>query len=83
MSNRCVELLMPDLDLGQTPITASAWLTSVGREVLEGERLLEVAAGEVIVDLPAPANGTLVAQRVAEDDPLEIGQVLAVIAVEK
>ncbi len=71
--------VLPDLELGEIPIRASVWLVPVPHEVVRGDRLLEVAAGDVTVDLPAPVSGRLVEQRVAEDDPLHTGQLLGVI----
>ena len=79
MEKRRCELLLPELGMADVPITASTWLTRVGHQVHAGERLLEVLAGDVTIDLPAPASGTLVEQRVAEDDQLQVGQVLGVI----
>ncbi len=72
-------LLLPDLGLGQTPITASVWLSDVGAQVYEGDRLLEVCAGEVTIDLPSPASGVLLEQHVSEDDVLQVGQVLGLV----
>ena len=72
-------LLLPDLGLGQTPITASVWLSDVGAQVYEGDRLLEVCAGEVTIDLPSPASGVLLEQYVGEDDVLQVGQVLGLV----
>lgn len=77
-SNRHV-LRLPDLGLGQTPIVASLWLVRRGSEVTEGDRVLEVLAGEVTVDLSAPASGILSEQLVADDDLLTLHQPLAVI----
>ena len=73
------ELVLPDLGLGDIPITASVWLVDPGQEVIKGDRLLEVAAGNVTVDLPAPASGILAETFVAEDDRLSVGQVLGLI----
>jgi len=72
-------MILPDLGLADVPITASVWLVPLGGKVTAGDRLLEVLAGEVTVDLPAPADGVLAEQRVAEDDRLHPRQVLAVI----
>jgi pyruvate/2-oxoglutarate dehydrogenase complex dihydrolipoamide acyltransferase (E2) component len=47
--------------------------------VTEGDRLLEVVAGSVTVDLPSPASGSLLDTLVSEDEPLVIGQLLAVV----
>jgi pyruvate/2-oxoglutarate dehydrogenase complex dihydrolipoamide acyltransferase (E2) component len=72
-----VELHLPDLDLPGVPVTASAWHASVGQRVVEGDRLLEIVAGDVVVDLPAPSTGVLVEQCVRIDDRLEVGLTLA------
>jgi 2-oxoglutarate dehydrogenase E2 component (dihydrolipoamide succinyltransferase) len=73
------ELRLPDLGLGDIPVLVSLWLVDLGAEVIEGDRLLEVVAGSVTVDLPAPASGTLVEVLVDEDEPLRAGQLLAVV----
>ena len=82
MDQKRVDLIVPNLGLVDIPVSASVWLKSVGCEVVEGERLLEIVAGDATVDLPAPASGVLVEQRVGEDDQLTDGQVAGVIAVE-
>jgi pyruvate/2-oxoglutarate dehydrogenase complex dihydrolipoamide acyltransferase (E2) component len=73
------ELVLPDLGLEGIPIVASLWLVPRGSVVREGDRILEVVAGEVTIDLPAPSRGILVEQVVAEDERLHVGQTLAVI----
>jgi pyruvate/2-oxoglutarate dehydrogenase complex dihydrolipoamide acyltransferase (E2) component len=77
-----VELRLPNLDLPGVPITACTWHANVGDRVIEGDRLLEVLAGDAIIDLPAPATGKLLERKVQPDDALATGQVLAVIAAE-
>ena len=72
-----VELRLPDLDLPGVAVAASAWHASVGQHVVEGDRLIEVVAGDVAVDLSAPASGILVERCVKIDDRLQTGQVLA------
>jgi pyruvate/2-oxoglutarate dehydrogenase complex dihydrolipoamide acyltransferase (E2) component len=72
-------LRLPDLGLSQTSIVASMWLVAKGREVSEGDRLLEILAGEVTIDLSAPADGILAEKLVAADEPILVGQPLAVI----
>jgi 2-oxoglutarate dehydrogenase E2 component (dihydrolipoamide succinyltransferase) len=79
MSPTRVELCLPDLDLGEVPVTACCWHAGVGQRVVEGDRLLEVLAGDVTVDLPAPATGVLIQRAVEIDEQLTVGQVLAVI----
>ena len=79
MTARLHKLVLPDLGMGQVPVVASIWLVEPGSEVSVGDRLLEVVAGSVTVDLPSPASGVLTETLVSEDEPLEAGQVLGVI----
>ena len=81
MSQERIELRMPDLDLPGTTVTACSWHAAVGSRVVEGDRLLEVLAGEVTVDLAAPASGKLVQRCVEIDEQLQINQLLAVIEI--
>ncbi len=73
------EVLLPDLGMADVPVLVSVWLVEPGAAVVEGDRLLEVVAGSVTVDLPSPASGTLAEVLVAEDEPLVIGQLLAIV----
>ena len=79
MIGRRCELVLADLGLPGVAIHASEWLVELGAEVTVGDRLLEVLAGSVTVDLPAPASGVLSSRLVEEDDELCVGQVLAII----
>lgn len=79
MSGRRYELVLPNLGLADCVITASLWLVEAGSQVTAGDRLLEVLAGSVTVDLPAPASGILAETLVAEDEVLVVGQTLGVI----
>ena len=72
-------LILPELGIDDQPIVVSLWLIEEGSRVEAGERVLEVLAGAATVDLPAPADGRLVETLVAEDEPLRVGQCLAVI----
>jgi pyruvate/2-oxoglutarate dehydrogenase complex dihydrolipoamide acyltransferase (E2) component len=71
------ELKLPDLGLQN--VTVSLWLVQPGSDVTEGDRILEVMAEGVTVDLPAPATGILAEQLVVEDDPVEVDQVLGAV----
>jgi 2-oxoglutarate dehydrogenase E2 component (dihydrolipoamide succinyltransferase) len=72
-----VELRLPDLDLPAVPISVSVWHATLGQRVVEGDRLIEVAAGDVALDLAAPASGVLVERCVTTDETVTVGQVLA------
>ena len=78
-TNNRHHLTLPDLGLGDRVVTASAWLVEPGTVVLAGDRVLEVLCESVTVDLPAPAGGLLVETMVEEDEPLAVGQILAII----
>jgi pyruvate/2-oxoglutarate dehydrogenase complex dihydrolipoamide acyltransferase (E2) component len=79
MTSQSHELRLPNLGLDGAAITVSCWLVRRGTAVMQGDRLLEVLAGEVTVDLASPASGVLVRQAVEEDDPVVTGQLLGVI----
>jgi 2-oxoglutarate dehydrogenase E2 component (dihydrolipoamide succinyltransferase) len=72
-------LVVPDLGLDGHALTVSLWLVEVGAEITQGDRLIEIMAGEVTVDLAAPASGVLVETLVGEDDPVIVGHTLAFI----
>jgi pyruvate/2-oxoglutarate dehydrogenase complex dihydrolipoamide acyltransferase (E2) component len=76
------ELILPNLGLGDQPIKAGLWLVEPGGRVAAGDPLLEVVAGCAVVDLAASAGGVLAETLVDEDDPLKVGQRLAVIVEE-
>ena len=73
------DLILPDLGLDDRPIVLSLWLVKEGTQVTEGEPVVEVMAGEATVDLPAPADGTLVEHLVDEGEAIAVGCRLAVI----
>jgi len=70
---------MPDLELGDQKVIAGCWLVARGQAVVQGDRLLELRAGDVLVDLPAPATGRLDACSVDEGQCVLAGQVLGAI----
>ncbi len=79
---RC-ELVLPDLGLGEEPVRVSLWLVPRGARMVEGDPLVEVVAGEVVIDLPSPATGTLVRRLAGADEPVHQGEVLGIIEVEE
>jgi pyruvate/2-oxoglutarate dehydrogenase complex dihydrolipoamide acyltransferase (E2) component len=72
-------LVLPDLGLDDQPLTISLWLVEVGSEVAAGDRLVELTADGVTIDLPSPASGVLVETLAIEEEEVQIGQILAVI----
>jgi pyruvate dehydrogenase E2 component (dihydrolipoamide acetyltransferase) len=79
MDGHRVEIVLPELGMGSVSLLVGQWLVEIGREVTEGDRLLEIVAGSATVDLPAPASGVLLETTVGEDERLVVGQVLGVV----
>ena len=75
-------LVVPDLGVDELPLTLSLWLVPEGAAVLAGDRVVELLAGGVTIDLDAPVTGRLAAQLVDEDERVAIGTVLAEFEVD-
>ena len=73
------ELLLPDLGIDDSPMVISLWLVKPGSRVSAGDRVVEILAGPATIDLPSPVDGILVKTLADEDEPLTVGQCLAVI----
>ncbi len=71
-------LVVPDLTI-EGPVRVSLWLAPRGATVLAGDRIVELLAGAVTIDLEAPVAGRLARQLVDEDDVVGPGTVLAEI----
>lgn len=72
-----VPLVVPECGLGDVAVLVSLWLVPHGAAVLAGDRVLELVAGGVTIDLEAPVNGRLVSQLVEEDQLVTVGRVVA------
>ncbi|HET8684586.1 MAG TPA: 2-oxoglutarate dehydrogenase, E2 component, dihydrolipoamide succinyltransferase, partial [Micromonosporaceae bacterium] len=70
---------MPALGESVTEGTVTRWLKQVGETVEADEPLLEVSTDKVDTEIPAPAGGTLLEIKVAEDETAPVGAELAVI----
>jgi pyruvate/2-oxoglutarate dehydrogenase complex dihydrolipoamide acyltransferase (E2) component len=75
--SRRVPLVVPECGLGDVPLAVSLWLVPCGAAVLAGDRVLELIAGGVSIDLGAPVSGRLARQFVEEDQPVTAGMVAA------
>ena len=73
---------MPALGESVTEGTVTTWLKSVGDRVEVDEPLLEVSTDKVDSEVPSPAAGFLAEIRVPEDETVEVGAVVAVIAAQ-
>jgi pyruvate/2-oxoglutarate dehydrogenase complex dihydrolipoamide acyltransferase (E2) component len=70
-------LIVPDLGIRDIPVMVSLWLVPKGTAVMAGDRVVELVAGGVTIDLEAPVSGRLITQHVDEDEPVVAGLILA------
>ncbi len=75
-----IEVVMPQMGESVVEATVIGWSKAVGDTVEEDETLLEISTDKVDSEVPSPAAGTLVDIRAEENDTIEVGQVIAVIA---
>ncbi len=75
-----IEVVMPQMGESVVEATVIGWSKAVGDTVEEDETLLEISTDKVDSEVPSPAAGTLVEIRAEENDTIEVGQVIAVIA---
>ena len=73
-------LPIPAPDFGRLPAgcapTLAGWLVEVGEPVRAGDRVAELTVPGLLVDAPAPADGTLVRQNVPVGGRVEPGEPL-------
>jgi len=74
---RLVELRLPEIDVAGVRLAASSWYFATGQQVVEEDHVVEILAGDVTIDLAAPASGVLAERCVRVDEPLAPGQLLA------
>jgi pyruvate/2-oxoglutarate dehydrogenase complex dihydrolipoamide acyltransferase (E2) component len=78
---RLAAVILPDLGTGpDVPIVVSHWFAARGDRVWEGERLVEVLVGPATFDVSSPVSGRLAEIHGQEDDRVEAGSVLGLIA---
>lgn len=73
---------MPQLGETVSEGMIAAWHKKVGDPVEKGDTLLDVETDKVATEIEAPASGILSSIDVAEGETVDVGTVLAVIAVE-
>lgn len=75
--NAVARLVVPELGIDGVPLSVSLWLVQEGDAVQEGDRVVELLAGGITIDLVAPASGRLARQLIEEDEQVSAGTVLA------
>lgn len=79
---RTVDVTLPQLGESVAEGTVTSWLKAEGERVTEDEPLCEISTDKVNTDIPSPATGELVERAVAEGATVDVGTVLARIAVD-
>jgi 2-oxoglutarate dehydrogenase E2 component (dihydrolipoamide succinyltransferase) len=77
-----VELIMPKMGESIMEATILRWVKQVGEEVEEDETILEIATDKVDSEVPSPVSGTIAEILFQEEDTVEVGKVIAIIATE-
>lgn len=76
-----MNVLMPQLGETVAEGTVSVWHKQIGDAVEKGEVLLDVETDKAAIEVPAPAAGVVTEIRVTAGQTVDVGVVLAVIAV--
>jgi len=77
-----VELIMPKMGESIIEATILKWVKQVGDKVEVDETILEIATDKVDSEVPSPVDGVIQEILFAENDTVEIGKVIAIIATE-
>jgi 2-oxoglutarate dehydrogenase E2 component (dihydrolipoamide succinyltransferase) len=77
-----MELVMPKMGESITEATIIKWHKSIGDRVEVDETILEIATDKVDSEIPSPFSGTLIELRYSEEDVVDVGTVIAIIASE-
>jgi pyruvate dehydrogenase E2 component (dihydrolipoamide acetyltransferase) len=73
------DVILPALGLAQDTGRIMEWLKAEGDEVVQGEPLVVIETDKAVVDLEAPASGTLTRVSAVAGDEVPVAQVIAVI----
>lgn len=77
-----VELIMPKMGESIMEATILKWVKNVGDTVEVDETILEIATDKVDSEVPSPVSGTIAEVFFKEEETVEIGKVIAIIATE-
>lgn len=74
-----IEITVPQLPESVTDATLVAWHKKPGEAVSRDENLVDLETDKVVLEVPAPATGTLAEIRVADGATVNAGDVLALL----
>ena len=70
-------IVMPALEMAQETGKLVSWRKKEGDAVVKGETLLEVETDKAVMEIEAPANGTLTGVKAEEGADIPVGQIIA------
>ena len=76
------EIRVPGTIKAGSAARAATWMVELGEEFFAGDHLLELEVDGATVRIDSPAAGKLAEIWVEEEDPVEPGQLLAVVVGE-
>jgi pyruvate/2-oxoglutarate dehydrogenase complex dihydrolipoamide acyltransferase (E2) component len=71
------KVLAPRLGEGVNELTIVRWLKHEGESINELESLLEVETDKVVTEIPSPASGVLLKCVISENNPVNVGSIIA------
>ena len=74
-----VSVFLPHSGMGISEATIVKWLKNVGDSVEKDEIIVEVETAKSVVEVEAPAGGTIAAILFPEDETVEVGTEIATI----
>src|SRR3954454_1261179 len=77
-----VEVVMPAMGDSVSEGTVLEWRKQEGDQVSEDETIVEISTDKVDAEVPSPATGTVVKVHAAEGDTVNVGALLAEIALD-
>ncbi len=77
-----IELIMPKMGESITEATVLKWVKNIGDRIEVDETVLEIATDKVDSEVPSPVAGVLSKILYQENDVVEVGKAIAVIATE-
>ncbi len=72
-----IDIVTPAAGESVTEGTLLEWHVEVGKQVSDGDTIVEISTDKVDVELPAPATGVITELLAAEGDTVTVGQVIA------
>ena len=76
------EVIMPKMGESIIEATITKWLKDEGDAISEEDVIVEIATDKVDSEIPSPVDGKLIKRLFKEGDTVEVGKVIAIIAME-